>query len=78
MKITKSNLQKMIELAQTTPMELKDYCYYDGAPTIWNRGILNHRKNAEYLDYHCDECGTKRHYNITKLKEMKEYETESK
>lgn len=78
MKITESNLRKMIELALETPDTLRDICHYDGCPTDWNRGILNHRKNGEYLTYHCDSCGTKRHYQLTKLrnirKEMIEYE----
>lgn len=70
MKITESNLQKMINLALTTPDTLKDYCYYDGCPTNWSRGMLDHKKNGEYLVYRCDECHTKRHYNLTKLREM--------
>lgn len=72
MKITESNLQKLIELAMNTPETLKDYCYYDGEPTDWNRGLLNHRKNGEYIAYWCDECGTKRHYNLDRLKKEKE------
>lgn len=72
MKITESNLQKMIDIALNTPEIIRDYCYYDGEPTNWNRGLLNHKKNAEYLSYHCDSCGTKRHYNLDKLRRIKE------
>lgn len=72
MKITESNLQKLIEIALNTPETIKDYCYYDGMPTDWHRGILNHRKNGEYIDYWCEECCTKRHYNLSKLKKMKQ------
>lgn len=72
MKITESNLPKLIELALKTPEGLMDYCYYDGCVTHWDRGILNHRKNGEYLDYHCSDCGTKRHYNLDRLRKEKE------
>lgn len=71
MKITESNLQRLIELAHSTPDTLKDICHYEGMPTDWNRGLLNHRKNGEYIAYWCDSCGVKRHYNLTKLREIK-------
>ena len=68
MKITKQNLERIIDIVLQTPTTLIDYCYYDGCPTDWNRGLILNRKDGETITYHCLECGTKRHYNIARLK----------
>ena len=74
MKINSNNLAILIELANNTPQTIRDYCHYDGCPTDWYRGQLLTRDNGKHLDYHCADCGTKRHYNISRLKEMKDNE----
>lgn len=76
MRISAENIDKIMKLVVDTPESFTDICYYDGMPTTWDRGILNHRKNGEYIDYHCRECGTKRHYNLDKLREIREVQDE--
>lgn len=71
MKLTNETLDKILQIVNTTPEELRDYCYRDGGVTEWYRGNVIHRQRGDELPYFCCECGTKRHYHLTKLEEMK-------
>lgn len=66
MKLDKNkDLAQLIELEQTTPITIREYCYHDGCPTDWTRRAITPRDIArQSIPYYCNECAHSTNYQL--------------
>ena len=58
-------IEQIIELEKANPKRLREYCYYDGCPTRWERGDIEATDIEKgKIAYVCEGCDSKIWYQL--------------
>lgn len=65
----KPDLTDLVNIALSSPPEIREYCHYDGCPTTWYRAnIKKGNVRGDEMKYVCGDCAWEKFYKIERIK----------
>lgn len=62
-------LESLTDLERLNPLQIREYCYEDGALTLWKRNQLTEKDiNNQKIPYYCEGCESKLYFNLERGK----------